>query len=123
MGCCGDKSRAKAVTDIARGFIVPIVEDVLRLPRYTGFDARIKTCEACEHRTWLTGQEWKRWLWDNRVDIAKNPHTIPDTTTALPVVLDYEPGRMLVCQVCRCICACKARLKDQHCCKGLWTTE
>ena len=122
MGCCGEKkTRLHAVKDlVTANVIMPLMDVAIKRPVSSRFARRIELCQQCSYRTWLCRNEWLSWLGTNTGQILVNPHTIPDATTPLPVRLEFADGLILCCTVCRCICARKARLREQECCKGLW---
>ena len=120
MGCCGGHSVLQQARAITTGFGKLALEHLSPLPPkdHAQTDARLRTCQKCPERTWLTKMEWLTFAAGHVKDMVTH---IADLS-ALPALprREYRPGAHLFCTICKCLVPAKARVKQEHCPRGLW---
>jgi hypothetical protein len=121
VGCCGGKIRK--IVSIAAGnanATVRALADLFSLPteKYEYADSRIRVCQCCEFKTWMTTMEFAAWLRANAKEIAGNLEQL-EALPPLPIQ-EYKPGSKLVCSICKCWVVKKAYSTGEKCPLGYW---
>jgi hypothetical protein len=119
MGCCGKK--IQKIASIAEGNLRAadhFLRDLFTLPveKYEYAEVRIRICQQCDFRTWMTKREYLTWLKANAKQVIVN---IEDLEALPPLPIQaYKIGTKLVCSICKCWAVKKAYVKDAKCPKA-----
>jgi len=120
VGCCG-KTISKIV-NIVEGNISLLAENLFKLEilKCVDTDTRTRICQQCEKSTWLTKAEYMAYLNQHKVEAVKN---IADLSV-LPELpkAEYDKGKKLFCQICKCFIPAKVRVDKEQCPIGKWAT-
>ena len=117
MGCCG---KMKKIVSIAKGNMAVIMDSINLLPseKYLYHAVRLRACRACQHHTYLTQEQYVKWIQANGGP-AKFVAEIDrlDTWPTLPTIKmdESEPGAKLFCSLCRCWLPAKSYVKAENC--------
>mgnify|MGYP000983753992 CR=1 FL=1 len=115
MTCCG---KIKKAVSIAKGNLAVVLDAINLLPteNYMYHQVRLRACRTCQHHTYLTEDEYIKWI-ENNGGLIKFVAEIDklEEWPPLPIEQIEKPGSKLFCSLCKCWLPAKAYVKKENC--------
>jgi len=111
MGCCG---KARTLKHIGVGHI----KVALGIPDRWSAE-RLRICEDCDEKTYLSGAEYRAWLAGYPIEIIEFLDEL-EKLPPLPKYANDDSRRLLCCSICKCPVLQKAAVKREVCPLAKW---